>query len=98
MRIVLFLLVGCAGRAFADRHADAVCAWRARCETLEVAGFESEEACRSASRESVAEQDARGELGCDAYDETAATKCLAAYEEAKCGEEVDVGECAGVCG
>ncbi len=97
MRIALLALIGCAGRAFADRHADAVCAWRARCETLEVAGFASEEECQTASQESVARRDAKGELACEGYDAVAAEKCLAVYADVQCGEAPNLGGCAGVC-
>jgi hypothetical protein len=80
----------------ADR-ADAICARHARCDTLEIAGFVSEEACRDALHDAVSALRARYGLSCETWDADAAAACLAAYE-GSCETAPDLDPCTTVCG
>lgn len=93
---LLGLLPGCTSEAeeFAHRRADAICAWHARCDTLEMAGFTSPEACATALYEAA--DNTSG--ACEDYDAGAADACVAAWTDADCDAQVDLSACEGVCG
>lgn len=99
MRLI-WALFACAApdaTAFAHARAGAICAWHARCGTLEAAGFPSEGACQEAL---IAAADALGEeggLACDGHDPRAEAACLATWEHTRCGEPLDLQPCEALC-
>lgn len=97
---MLLILLGCAspdGSAFAGDRAEAICAWHARCGTLEAAGFTDEADCVDALNAAAAQMGRDNRLGCDGYDPEAAEACLAVWEQAECGAPLDLGPCEAVC-
>ena len=95
---MMLALVGCgAGLEFAESQAEAACAWHARCETLELAGFADEAECLERLEDAVAKRQEAGELQCDSYDASAADACLAVYAETACDVVPDFTICEDVC-
>ena len=95
----LLLLAGCGSDAktFAYDRAAAVCQWHERCDTLKVAGFDDEAGCEDALRTAADELASAGELNCPQLDSAAAAACLAVWDDAVCGETLDLSPCDGVC-
>lgn len=96
MRLII-LLLGCAAvdPDFAGDRANAICAWHARCDGLEIAGFDTEDACRAALREAA---DTLDPSTCAHWDEAAAAACLEAYATTACDVPPDLSACLAVCG
>jgi hypothetical protein len=91
-------LAGCGGELadFVRARAEATCAWEARCELLEGAGFADEEECVAAIVK------ASGQVGldrgsCGALDDEAAAACVDAWAAAGCEAPVDNEVCLDVC-
>lgn len=95
----LILLAACGGPAadFRDARAAAICGWHARCDTLAVAGFETRDACEEAYLDAADALRRDGQADCPGFDDAAAAACLAVWEEAACGEILDLSACDGVC-
>jgi len=94
---LIALLLGCSqvDPEFAGERANALCAWHARCDTLEIAGWTSEDACRADLRAAAELLDPGT---CERWSPTAAEACLAAYAEATCDTPPDLEPCLAVCG
>lgn len=98
-RSLFLLIAGCnaAARAFSEDRAEAVCAWHARCDTLDDAGFTDQDECTSRLLDSVDALDQGGELECPGFDAAKADACVAVWTDAACDVPPDVSVCDEVC-
>lgn len=92
-------LPGCRGPAadFMDARAEAICARHARCETLEVAGFDDEAACVEDLLAAADRARDAGQDDCPGYDDAAADGCVDELERAPCDDAPDLRVCDAVC-
>lgn len=98
--MILLLLLACRDATLEDflqARAEATCARHARCGTLELSGYGTEEGCVNFLEEAIDALRKRGQLDCPSYDADAADACIAVIEDTPCDEAPDLSVCDMVC-